>query len=112
MVVPAESVTLSFWWYAETEESGAGTDWLRVQIANTAGTPITTLLIVTDEQTTTAWQNTTFSLKPFAGQTIQIQFLAQNDESLETDFFIDDVVVTGCTGGEDEFSVYLPQTLR
>ena len=112
VTVPAEATTLSFWWYVETDENGAGTDQLSVQIADSSGAPLSTLLTASDEQAATFWRNATFNLNPFAGQTIQIRFLAQNDDSLETDFFIDDVVAASCSGGDAEFRVFLPFTER
>ena len=51
------------------------------------------------------WERLSVDLSAYAGQTVQLQFLAHNDSTNPTEFFVDDVTIPGCR-------TYLPSTRR
>lgn len=107
-----DSITLSFWWLMQTEESGTGSDGLTVQVADTNGNPLQVLATVSDASVSGVWQQASADLTAYAGQTVQIQFLAQTDDTLSTDFYVDDVEASACTATDETFWLFLPITRR
>ena len=90
------TITFSFWWQVQSAESSSDWDGLNVVVADVAGTPLRTLLTLSDANATDTWQQTTVDLSAYAGQVVQIQFAAQTDTTLVTDFFVDDVSLMAC----------------
>jgi kumamolisin len=113
LALPADkpSVTLSFWWRIHTEEESNEFDGLSVVVADAAGNALRSLLTLGSNSAANQWQQQTLDLSEFASQSIQLQFVAQTDSSLVTDFFVDDVAVTAC-GASQGFQVFLPLTQR
>lgn len=105
------TVTLSFWWRIHTEEESNEFDGLSVVVADAAGNALRSLLTLGSNSAANQWQQQTLDLSEYAGQSIQLQFVAQTDASLITDFFVDDVAVTAC-GASQTFRVLLPITQR
>jgi uncharacterized membrane protein len=95
VVVPANAtaVTLSFWLHIDTAETSTTTafDTLQVQIRNSSGTVLQTLATFSNLNHATGYQQQTFNLASFAGQTIQVFFLGKEDSTLQTSFVLDDV---------------------
>lgn len=95
ITVPANvSARLQFWWALRTEEAGVAFDTLAIKVLNNSGGLLKTL--ATYDNTTLApytWEQASFDLSAYAGQTIQIQFEAKTDQGNPTEFFIDDVSV-------------------
>jgi bacillopeptidase F (M6 metalloprotease family) len=60
---------------------------------------------------TSAWQQASADLSHLAGQTIQLQFLAQTDGTLVSDFFVDNVELTACDVNQNNWQ-FLPFTVR
>lgn len=112
--LPAEQTSkLRFRWLVDSEESSDGWDGLNVIVADAAGNQLKTLHTLSSADSGDTWQSTELDLSEFAGQTAQIQFAAQTDGSLVTDFFIDEPEVTSCAAGNAEtFKIYLPFTTR
>ena len=112
----AQSITFSFWWLVETQETSTGNDGLAVLVADSAGNPLKSLATMSDADAnvTGAWQQLSVDLTEFAGQTVQLQFAAQTDGSLSTDFYVDDAAVTACAASVNvpHFSIFLPSTQR
>jgi hypothetical protein len=112
LVLPADkpAVTLSFWWHVLSEEQSGEFDGLSVVAADSQGKPMRSLLTLGSDSAATQWQQSLIDLSGYSGQAIQLQFVAQTDSSLVTDFFIDDVAVTAC--GAAAYQVFLPVTQR
>lgn len=113
LALPAgKSIMLRFWWFVESVEEGDGYDGLTVLVANGSGAPLEALMTLGAQSAAGAWQQSSFDLSRYAGQTVQIQFQAQGDGSLPTDFFIDDVEVSACDSPNQGFRIFLPMTQR
>lgn len=114
LALPADrpSVTLAFWWQIQSEEESGEFDGITVLVADAAGNPLRSMLTLGSSSASTQWQQTSVDLSEFAGQTIQLKFVAQSDSSLVTDFFIDDVTVNACSASAQGFRLFLPYTDR
>jgi len=101
LTLPAaqQSLSLSLWWKVNSEDARDTNDKLNVEVANSAGKVRQTVLTLGSDRASNRWHQSTIDLSDFAGQTIQLQFVAKTDETSITDFFIDDVSVTACGGG-------------
>jgi hypothetical protein len=112
LTLPAnQKLTLTFWWLVNTIEMSAGWDGMTVQAADATGVPLRVLFAVSDRSAGLSWRQATLDLSDFGGQTIQLQFNARTDDSLATDFFIDDVAVMACEPNQAGGKIFLP-TLR
>lgn len=107
-----QSLTLSFWWQIDTQEEGSADDGLTVVVADSAGHALKSLLTLSSANAAQRWQQSEIDLSAFVGQAVQLQWLAQTDETLVTDFFIDDVAVTACAAGNQDFRLFLPLSRR
>ncbi|MBS1251490.1 MAG: hypothetical protein MAG451_00523 [Anaerolineales bacterium] len=100
--VPAgiAGIKVGYWWRVDTFETTHPFDTLDVQLRDSAGTPLQTLEALTDGDASSTWQQSTFTLTGYAGQTIQLAFVAQTDATSPTSFFLDDVgVYKTCPAG-------------
>ena len=91
----ATTVTLSFWLHIDTAETTTTTafDTLQVQVLNTSGTVLATLGTFSNLNHASGYQQHSFDMTSFKGQTVQIRFLGQEDSSLQTSFVIDDTAL-------------------
>jgi hypothetical protein len=109
VTLPSDTpIFLEYWWYVDTidDDDDAGFDYLTVEIADTFGNTLKQFQpYITNYNAESYWQSNTANLDNYAGQTIQIQFVAQTDERNISDFYIDDVTVTAC---DWDFSLFLP----
>lgn len=106
--LPSEQeVLLSFWWMVESEEESGDYDGLSVIVADAAGNPLKTLLTLGNGDAQDFWQWSRLDMTEFGGQTVQLQFVAQADSTLPTDFLVDDVEVNACAAGESNW-LYIP----
>jgi hypothetical protein len=89
----ATAATLSFWLHIDTAETTATTayDKLTVQVRDSAGSVLSTLATYSNLNHVSGYQQHTFDLSAFKGQTIQIFFQGVEDFELQTSFVIDDV---------------------
>jgi hypothetical protein len=89
----ATSATLTFWLHIDTAETTTTTafDTLRIQVLNTSGTVLATLGTFSNLNHAAGYQQHSFSVLSFKGQTVQIRFIGSEDSSLQTSFVIDDV---------------------
>ncbi len=94
--VTGTTLTLSFWWQLQSQEDTTGYDRLTVRIADANGLPLQTLLTLRGRDATHEWQLHSNSLATWAGQTVQLQFLAYTDAQQMTDFLLDDVELLAC----------------
>lgn len=95
VVLPANATaaTFSFWLHINTAETTTTTafDTLQVQVRNSAGTVLQTLATFSNLNHATGYQQQTFNLASFIGQTIQVFFVGKEDSSLQTSFVLDDI---------------------
>jgi hypothetical protein len=91
----ATTATLSFWLHIDTAETTTTTafDKLQVQVLNTSGTVLATLGTFSNLNHATGYQQHSFSMIQFKGQTVQIRFLGTEDSSLQTSFVLDDTAL-------------------
>jgi hypothetical protein len=91
----ATSANLVFWLHIDTAETTTTTafDKLTVQVLNSANTVIGTLGTFSNLNKAAGYQQHTFSVLSFKGQTVKIRFLGTEDSSLQTSFVIDDVAL-------------------
>jgi hypothetical protein len=89
------SATLVFWLHIDTAETTTTTafDTLRVQVLNTSGTVLATIGTFSNLNHATGYQQHSFSLNSFIGQTVVIKFTGTEDTSLQTSFVLDDVAL-------------------
>lgn len=97
VTIPASvtSATLSFWLHVDTAETSTTTafDTLQVQVLNTSGTVLATLGTFSNLNHATGYQQHSFSVLSFKGQTVQIRFVGTEDSILQTSFVIDDTAL-------------------
>jgi hypothetical protein len=95
VTIPANATAASFtfWMHINTAETSTTTafDTLQVQIRNSAGTVLQTLATFSNLNHNTGYQQQTFNLLSFKGQTIQVFFVGAEDSSLQTSFVLDDI---------------------
>jgi pseudomonalisin len=93
--IPSTSTTasLSFFLHIDTAETTTTTayDKLVVQLKNTAGTVLTTLATYSNLNKATGYQQHTFDVSAYKGQTVQVVFTGTEDSSLQTSFVLDNV---------------------
>jgi hypothetical protein len=89
----ATAATLSFFLHIDSAETSTTTafDTLTVQVRNSSGTVLSTLATFSNLNQATGYQQKTFNLLSFKGQTIQIFFKGVEDSTLQTSFVLDDV---------------------
>jgi len=100
----ATSATLSFWLHIDTAETSTTTafDTLAIQVRNSSGTVLSTLATYSNLNAAAGYQQKSFDLTSFKGQTIQINLLGQEDSQKQTSFVVDDFAlnVTTPSGGD------------
>jgi PKD repeat protein len=86
---------LSFWLHIDTAETTTSTvyDTLKVQVLNSSGTVLGTLATYSNLNHNTGYAQRTFSLAPYAGQTVTLKFTGAEDFELQTSFVIDDTAI-------------------
>ncbi len=91
----ATTATLSFFLHIDTAETTTTTafDTLQVQVLNTSGTVLATLGTFSNLNHAAGYQQHSFSVIQFKGQTVQIRFIGKEDSSLQTSFVIDDTAL-------------------
>lgn len=93
----ASSVTLTFWYNITSQEtSSTPFDVLNVTTQNSSGGFLSTVAVLSNanKQSLGSYQQKSFDMAPYKGQTVRVHFLATTDSSLPTTFRIDDVSVT------------------
>ncbi len=101
--VPAgvQGLKISYWWKVSTAETKFGSfDTLKVQIRDASGNWLQDLHTLDNGNASSTWQQSTFTVSGYDGQTIQLAFVANTDGTYPTSFFIDDVsVLKTCPNG-------------
>ncbi|HEX3392356.1 MAG TPA: putative Ig domain-containing protein, partial [Solirubrobacteraceae bacterium] len=105
------SDSLSFWLHIDTADTGTtAQDTLQVQILNSSGTVLSTLHTYSNLDAASGYQQRTFDLSQYAGQTITLKLTATEDASGQTSFVADDFAlnVAGGSGGGNTVTVTNP----
>jgi hypothetical protein len=91
----ATSANLVFWLHIDTAETTTTTafDKLTVQVLNTSNTVLATLGTFSNLNHATGYQQHSFSVLSFKGQTVKIKFTGTEDTSLQTSFVLDDIAL-------------------
>jgi subtilisin family serine protease len=87
--------TLSFWLHIDSSETTTTTkyDTLQAQISNSSGTVLATLATYSNLNKAAGYQQRSFDVAAYAGQTIQVRFVGVEDSSLQTSFVVDDTAL-------------------
>jgi hypothetical protein len=96
VTIPAGcAASLSFWLHIDTAETGSTAyDTLKAQVLNSSGTVLTTLATYSNANAASGYQQRTFSLGAYAGQTVTVKFTGTEGSKLQTSFVLDDTALT------------------
>ncbi len=99
----ATAATLTFWLHIDTAETTTTTafDTLTVQVRNSSGSVLSTLAMFSNLNHAAGYQQKSFDLTSFKGQTIQIFLQGKEDYTLQTSFVVDDFALNVTTPGGD-----------
>ena len=91
----ATTATLSFWLHIDTAETTTTTafDTLQVQVLNSSNVVLATLGTFSNLNHAAGYQQHSFSVINFKGQTVKVRFIGSEDSSLQTSFVIDDTAL-------------------
>ncbi|WP_165944272.1 M4 family metallopeptidase [Micromonospora sp. KC213] len=88
------SYRFSFWLHIDSAETaGSAYDTLKVQVLSSAGRVLTTLASYSNLDKAAGYAPKSFSLAPYAGQTVTLKFVGVEDNSRQTSFVVDDAAV-------------------
>jgi hypothetical protein len=89
------NANLSFWLHIDTAETTTTTkyDTLKVQVLNSSGTVLGTLATYSNLDHNSGYALRSFSLAPYIGQTVTLEFTGSEDFELQTSFVIDDTAI-------------------
>ena len=89
------TATLVFWLHIDTAETTTTTafDKLTVQVLNSSNTVLATLATFSNLNKAAGYQQHSFDVSSFKGQTIKIKFTGTEDVSLQTSFVLDDIAL-------------------
>jgi hypothetical protein len=107
VTLPRRPVMLTFWWEQTTQETAPGdfADYMTVSLLKADGSLLKELARLGVDPDRPPWERVSLDLSAYAGQSVQLQFLAHNDGTNPSAFFVDDVSIAGC-------HTYLPMTRR
>jgi subtilisin family serine protease len=93
VTVPSTGATLSWAWQLASSEpaSTRAYDLLHARVHSTGGALLGTLVSRSNTSSRGVWLGESASLAPWAGQTVSVRFVATNDSSYASSFFVDDV---------------------
>src|SRR5258708_2598760 len=91
----ATTATLTFWLHIDTAETTTTTafDVLQVQVLNSSNVVLATLGTFSNLNHAAGYQQRSFNMINFKGQTVKIRFIGSEDSSLQTSFVIDDTAL-------------------
>jgi kumamolisin len=106
----ATSITLSYWWYVESNDPDTTADRLTVVIEHPEG--LVTVETLTNDSPKDAWRLTTFDLSSYGGQHVGLIFRAETSGANPTSFYLDDVAVRVCVAAPPGWRVNVPLMLK
>ena len=110
LVVSAAQPLLQFY-YQIASEDACGNDAVTVQINQT---PVHAIALC-QEKNSSGWTAATVDLASYAGQSVTLHFHATLNDSLNSNFFLDDVAFIARPGGDGSnsaFRLFLPTMLK
>jgi uncharacterized membrane protein len=89
------TATLSFWLHIDTSETTTTqqNDVMQVQIRNSSGTVLATLATFSNLNAASGYQQHSYDVSAYKGQTIQVFITATENASLQTSFVVDDTAL-------------------
>jgi hypothetical protein len=89
------TATFSFWLHITMSETttSVANDKLRVTVRNSSGTVLATLASYSNLNPSPSYLHKSFDLLAYAGQTVRLEFVGTENNSLQTSFFIDDTAL-------------------
>jgi len=102
-----QKITLSYWWYVESEEPLAGGDVLRVFVRSEQGSAM--LGTVTNAGPQNQWRQSWFDLSAYRGQAVTLTFQAEENSHFPTAFYLDNIRLDGYGYAQ---RIYLPLVMR
>jgi hypothetical protein len=89
------SYTFGFWLHVDTAETSTtqAFDTLKVQVLNGSGSVLATLGTFSNLDAIAGYAQHSFSLAPYAGQTVTVKFTGAEDSIDQTSFVLDDTAV-------------------
>jgi Zn-dependent metalloprotease len=91
----ASSAQLSFWLRIDTNETTTSTAYDKLQVQIVDGSTTTTLATYSNLNKNTTYTQKTFNVGAYAGKTVTVKFLENEDVSLQTSFVVDDTSLIG-----------------
>ncbi|MEV8375394.1 M4 family metallopeptidase [Kribbella sp. NPDC056861] len=91
----ASSAQLSFWLRIDTNETTTSTAYDKLQVQIVDGSTTTTLATYSNLNKNTTYTQKTFNVGAYAGKTVTVRFLENEDVSLQTSFVVDDTSLIG-----------------
>ncbi len=107
VTIPADAImaTLEYWWYLYTTKAVHPNDYFYTRIYDTSGVLLEELATRTDGSTAGDWQEASYDLLAYAGQTIRVHFLVETQpdtcDGSFTSFYVDDVTFQVCVIEEE-----------
>jgi serine protease len=97
VTVPSSCTTyaFSFWLHVDSAETTTTTayDTLKVQVLNSSGTVLATLGTFSNLNKASGYQQHSYSLAAYAGQTVTLKFIGRENNSRQTSFVLDDTAL-------------------
>lgn len=104
VTIPSRNAALTFWeWIDSNDVCGCDFAWVRINNVNAE-----TIDLCWDNNSG-SWVRRTVDLSAYAGQTVSLQIRVETDDSLHSNYLVDDVALGEATG---EHYIYLPLALR
>lgn len=113
-LLPADaiSLTLRLWWSLESEEPPVTADTLTLALLQPSGALLTELWRVDNTAAPSVWDEITFDLTAYAGQSVIVRFQALSNSFDLTDFYVDDISLTACSAASAPQRTLLPLIVR
>lgn len=96
----ATAATLSFWLHIDTAETGTSAlDTFKVQLRDTSNNVLATLATFSNLNANSGYTQVSYNVLAYAGKTVQVYLLGNENASNQTSFVVDDVALNVTTGG-------------
>lgn len=107
----ATSITLSWWWSLESEDT-LPNDTLRVRLLRPNGAVLAELWQVDNTAAASLWDRAAVDLTSFAGQQVVVRLQGVTDAANLSDFYVDDLSLLMCSAASARPQMHLPLMLR
>ncbi|MBN2389504.1 MAG: hypothetical protein JXR84_02190 [Anaerolineae bacterium] len=87
----AQQARLTYWRAVATAETSGPYDYFAAVLKDVSGQTLTTFENLSDHDADNYWHQVSFDVTSYAGQTVQLWFLATTDSSNITNFLVDDI---------------------